>query len=317
MKNFIKLGQLNGLLLGLFLLATPAQAQYYRSSGKVELGLGVGPMFALTDLGGSAGIGRSFLKDLDLPRTKPSVGVYVTAHPAEWLGIRVAATLGGVAADDADAPSNGGAEERRLERNLHFRSKIQEAYAAIEFYPTAIFEQDNELTGKFRPYGLAGVGIFHFNPEVKDVDGSWVKTHGLRLEGQGFPEYPNSKPYQLTQMNLIGGFGFKYYINESMYLGTEVVYRKLMTDYLDDASQNYYIDPIHFDKYLPEEQAIQARRLHYRATYSYPSSRPYGELEGRGDPTENDSYFNTTIRLGWRLGASSGRTPRGQLCPVF
>ena len=318
MKNQTTKGRLMSLLLGLLIFTLPVQAQYYGGNGKIEIGLGVGPMFALTDLGGSAGIGRGFLKDLDVPQAKASAGVYVTAHPTEWFGIRVAATIGSVAANDADAPNKGGAEIFRIERNLHFRSTIKEAYAAIEFYPTVFFEQYTELVGKFRPYGVAGIGVYNFNPEVRDVDGSWVKTQALRLEGQGFAEYPNSKPYELTQINLIGGIGFKYYVSNTMYIGTEVLYRKLMTDYLDDVSQAYYIDPIHFDQYLPAAQAEQARRLYYRGTFSYPTTRPYSEFEQRGDPTQNDSYFSTTVRLGFRLGGNgNGKTPRGQRCPVF
>lgn len=318
MKNQTNWGPQIALLIGLFFALSPAQAQYGRGNGKVEIGLGAGPMFFLGDLGGSAGIGRGFLKDLDLPNAKFSTGVYVTVHPTEWLGLRIAGTLGSVTANDADAPNKGGAEMDRKERNLHFRSKIQEAYAALEFYPTVFLEQYSDLFGKLRPYGLAGVGIYHFNPEVQDIDGSWVKTKPLRLEGQGFAEYPNSKPYELTQLNLIGGIGIKYYVSENMYVGTEVVYRKLLTDYVDDVSQDSYIDPIYFDQYLPAAAAEQARRLYYRGTYSYPTTRPYSEFQQRGDPKQNDSYFSTTIRLGWRLGGEgSGRTPRGQRCPIF
>ena len=104
MKNQTTKGRLMSLLLGLLIFTLPVQAQYYGGNGKIEIGLGVGPMFALTDLGGSAGIGRGFLKDLDVPQAKASAGIYVTAHPTEWFGIRVAATIGSVAANDADAP---------------------------------------------------------------------------------------------------------------------------------------------------------------------------------------------------------------------
>jgi hypothetical protein len=91
-----------------------------------------------------------------------------------------------------------------------------------------------------------------------------------------------------------------------------------MTDYLDDVSQDHYIDPIYFDQNLPAAQAEQARRLFYRGTYSYPTTRPYSEFQQRGDPKQNDSYFSTTIRLGFRLGGQGiGRTPRGQRCPIF
>jgi hypothetical protein len=318
MKNQTTFKRALGLLAGLLIAVSPVDAQYYSNKGKVEFGIGAGPMFALTDLGGSAGIGRGFLKDLDIPQAKPSATISLAVHPTEWLGLRVSGTIGSVAANDADAPNRGGAEMDRIQRNLHFRSKVQEAHVAIEFYPTVFFERYEGLAGKLRPYGIAGVGVFHFNPEVKDDDGSWVKTHPLRLEGQGFAEYPNSKPYQLTQFNLISGIGFKYYLSDKFYVGTELIYRKLFTDYLDDVSQDHYIDPMYFDQYLSPAQAQQARRLYYRGTYSDPASRNPSTYQQRGDPKQNDSFFNTTIRLGLRLGGDgNGKTPRGQRCPVF
>ncbi|MBK7181465.1 MAG: hypothetical protein IPH89_00260 [Bacteroidetes bacterium] len=203
----------------------------------------------------------------------------------------------------------------RRERNLHFRSKISEAYAAVEIYPTFFLEKYDGLKGKLRPYFLAGVGIYHFDPETKDVDGSWVKVAPLRLEGQGFAEYPDSKPYKLTQKNVLGGVGFKYYIKENAYIGFEILHRKLFTDYVDDVSHNYYIDPIYFDQYLSAADAVKARRLYYRGIYSFPATRPYEEFAERGDPKENDAYFSSIIRFGWRIG---GIDATKQLkCPVF
>ena len=299
----------------LFSLQSSSQS-IHSANGKFELGLGVGPIFFLGDLGGSAGVGRSFVKDLDFPLTKLNKGLYFTYYPTEWVGLRIAANVGQLEGDDAQAPSKGGWEEDRKYRNLHFRSDIQEAYAALEFYPTVFFEQYDGLQGKFRPYAIGGAGIFHFNPQAKDVDGQWVDLAPLKLEGQGFPQYPDSKPYELTQMNLLAGFGFKYYIKENMYLGLEILHRKLFTDYVDDVSHNYYIDPIHFDANLPPAQAAQARRMYYRGTYTFPTTRPYEEFAYRGDPKQNDSYFSSIIRFGWRIGQSNPSLKQLK-CPVF
>lgn len=285
-------------------------------NGKFELGLGIGPMFFLGDLGGSAGVGKTFVKDLDFPLTKLCKGLYLNYYPTEFIGIRVAGNLGYLEGDDAEAPAKGGAEEDRKYRNLHFKSKISEVYAAIEIYPTYFLERYDGLQGKLRPYFLAGAGIYHFDPEVKDVDGSWVKTAPLRLEGQGFAEYPDSKPYKLTQKNVVAGLGFKYYIKENSYIGFEVLHRKLFTDYVDDVSQNYYIDPIYFDQYLSAADAIKARRLYYRGTYTFPTSRPYEEFAERGDPKENDAYFSSILRFGWRIGGGDARSKQLK-CPVF
>jgi hypothetical protein len=285
-------------------------------NGKFEIGLGIGPMFFLGDLGGSQGVGKTFVKDLDFPLTKLSKGLYLNFYPTEMLGLRIAGNLGALEGDDSEAPTTPGRHLDRHDRNLHFRSQIWEAYAALEIYPTVFLEQYDGLAGKLRPYALAGAGIFHFDPEAKDVDGSWVKLQPLRLEGQGFSQYPDSKPYELTQKNLLVGGGFKYYLKESFYVGFEILHRKLFTDYVDDVSHDYYIDPIHFDQYLPAADAARARRLFYRGIYSFPSTRPYEEFAERGDPKENDAYFSGIIRFGWRINGNNG--PLRQLrCPVF
>lgn len=285
-------------------------------NGKLELGLGIGPMFFLGDLGGTEGVGKTFIKDLNLPLTKLSKGLYLNYYPSEWFGVRVAGNLGYVEGDDAQAPAKGGDEEDRKYRNLSFKSKISEVYAALEIYPTYFLEKYDGLQGKLRPYVLAGVGMYHFDPQTKDVDGSWVKLAPLHLEGQGFSQYPDSKPYKLTQKNLLAGFGFKYYLKENMYLGFEILHRKLFTDYVDDVSHNYYIDPIYFDQNLSAADAVKARRLYYRGVYSFPATRPYEEFAERGDPKENDAYFSSILRFGWRIGGIDARSKQLK-CPVF
>ncbi|MEQ1676961.1 MAG: outer membrane beta-barrel protein [Chitinophagaceae bacterium] len=302
-------------LLTLYSLQSSSQS-ISTGDGKFEIGLGLGPMFFLGDLGGSAGVGKTFIKDLDLPLTKLNKGLYINYYPTEWFGLRLAGNLGYVEGDDAQAPAKGGAEMDRRERGLNFRSKIKEAYVGIELYPTYFLEKYDGLQGKFRPYIVGGIGIYNFNPETKDVDGSWVKTAPLRLEGQGFAEYPDSKPYKLTQKNLLIGFGVKYYLKENMYIGLEILHRKLFTDYVDDVSHDYYIDPIYFDTYLSPAQAEMARRLYFRGTYSFPTSYPtYQEFAERGDPKENDAFFSSIIRLGWRI--NNNASTKQLKCPVF
>ncbi len=316
MRTHLLKVRLSVLVCFLSFLTTSTKAQSITTgNGKVEIGLGIGPMFFLGDLGGSAGAGKTFIKDLDLPLTKLNKGLYLNYYPAEWIGFRLAGNLGFVEGDDAQAPAKGGQEMDRRERNLNFRSKINEAYAAVEFYPTFFLEKYDGLLGKLRPYVLGGAGVFHFNPEVRDVDGSWVKTAPLRLEGQGFAEYPDSKPYKLTQLNVLVGFGAKYYIKENMYLGLEILHRKLFTDYVDDVSHDYYIDPIYFDQYLSAADAQKARRLYYRGTYSFPTTQPYQTFAERGDPKQNDAYFSTILRMGWRLGGNAAT--KHLKCPVF
>ncbi len=317
MRTSVPTVRLSVLICLLTLYSISSHSQSISSSnGKFELGLGLGPMFFVGDLGGNAGAGKTFIKDLDLPLTKLNKGVYFNYYATEWFGFRIAGNLGYVEGDDAQAPDNkGGAELDRRERGLNFRSKIKEAYAAIEFYPTYFFEKYDGLLGKIRPYFVAGAGIYNFNPETRDVDGSWVKTAPLKLEGQGFSQYPDSKPYKLTQKNLLGGFGVKYYMKENLYVGLEILHRKLFTDYVDDVSHDHYIDPIHFDSNLSPADAVIARRLYYRGTYSFPASRPYEEFAERGDPKQNDAFFSSILRMGWRI--NNNASTKYLKCPVF
>jgi len=287
-------------------------------NGKVEFAIGVGPMFFLGDLGGSGGVGKPFVKDVDFPMTKLAKSLYLSYHPSEAIGFRVSLNHGVLEGDDAEAPNKGGAEVDRLERNLSFKSSIWEGYIAAEIYPTIFFENFDGLIGKFRPYGVIGFGVFKMNPKA-NLNGEWVPLQPLHLEGQGMAEYPDSKPYKLIQQEVPMGFGFKYYVKDNMYLGLELLHRQLFTDHVDDVSADHYIDPIYFNSYLSAGDAAKASQLYYRGTYADPTQRP-PSVAGyqRGDPTENDAFFSTNIRIGWRLNSAGDKASRRQLrCPVF
>ncbi|RYY52966.1 MAG: hypothetical protein EOO09_19645 [Chitinophagaceae bacterium] len=289
-------------------------------NGKYEIGVGIGPTFFLGDLGGNAGTGKGFVKDVNFPLTRLSFGLHANYYPTEFLGFRFALNKATLEGNDAETPNKGGAEVDRLQRNLSFRTSVIEAYAAAEFYPTVFFEQYDGLQGKFRPYGVAGIGLMKFNPKAKDIDGSWVALQPLHLEGQGMAEYPESKPYKLMQMEVPMGIGFKYYLKENMYVGMEVLHRVLFTDHVDDVSADHYIDESLFAQYLPAAQAAQAQRLYYRGTYSSTGTAINVQNLQRGDPTDNDAFFSTVLRFGWRLNDRNdpGIRARRQLrCPVF
>ena len=311
------------LICAFLLLGSAVKAQSLSlANGRLEIGAGIGPMFFLGDLGGSLGRGKTFIKDLDFPLTKLNKGLYINIYPAEWLGFRLAGNISYLEGDDAQAPNKGGDERIRQQRNLKFKSNLQEAYAAVEVYPTVFFEEYDGLTHKIRPYLVGGVGVFHFNPQGEYIkpDGTteWVDLHPLKLEGQGMKEYPDRKPYSLTQMNLLMGGGIKYYLNETFYVGFEILHRKTFTDYVDDVSTKY-IDPRYFDQYLTPTQAAHARQLMYRENiYNPGTSRRYINTQ-RGDPKENDAYFSSILRFGWRLGGDAmSKLKKKQLkCPVY
>src|SRR5690348_1602823 len=257
--------------------------------GKWEVGLGFGPMFFLGDLGGTAGIGKPFVKDLDFPLTNLGKSIYVNYYAADWLGFRLSLNQGVLKGNDAEAPNKGGAEVDRLLRNLSFKSNVIDAYVAAEIYPTVFLEKYEEMKGKLRPYALIGAGMFKFNPKAK-LDGQWVALQPLHLEGQGWAEYPDRKNYKLTQTEIVMGFGVKYWLKENFYIGFDLTHRDTETDYIDDVSTGY-VDPNLFNTHLSAADAAKARRLYYRGLYSSAVTNP-GNIQTfqRGDPTENDAF---------------------------
>lgn len=283
--------------------------------GLVEFGANIGPMFFMGDLGGNAGRGKGFLKDMNTAMVKMSKGVYVSVYPQEWIGFRLSLNHGQVEGADSTIQDKGGEEINRMVRNLHFRSNLTELYAAAEIYPSVLFERFDGLQGKFRPYGLAGVGVFRFNPQgqFENTDGTkqWVNLKPLRLEGQGMKEFPDRPEYSLTQIEIPLGMGFKWYPSETMFVGFEVVHRTTFTDYIDDVSRDY-IDPILYEKYLEPEQTAVAFQMYNRG-YGALSRPTVGE--GRGNSQNNDSFFSSTIRLGWRINTTG--IPRQAMCPRF
>src|SRR6202035_1025577 len=94
-----------------------------------EVGLTIGPMVFLGDLGGHAGKGTTFIKDYNFATTKLAVGAYFTAYPAQWLGFRFSLNYGNIEGDDGIIQPKGGDEVTRLNRNLNFRSAILEGTA--------------------------------------------------------------------------------------------------------------------------------------------------------------------------------------------
>ncbi len=283
-----------------------------------EAGIQVGPSNFLGDLGGNAGKGTGFLKDHQFKTTRFLGGIFAEAYPSEVIGIRFALNFGSVEGDDAFTKANGGIEESRKARNLNFKSSIQEFLVFAEVYPFVFFEYEpTDVYHKLRPYFLAGVGAFHFNPKGKDpVTGDWVALRPLQTEGQGFPEYPDRKQYSLWQVNIPFGVGIKYFITENTTLSFEIIERLANSDKVDDVSKTY-IDPALFYAHMPAAQAALAERMSNKAVDAY--SRPgYGPGDKRGTSTNNDAYFSAGIKLGFRLFTGSDRSWRNSTrCPVI
>jgi hypothetical protein len=288
----------------------------------VEGGFTVGPIVFLGDLGGHAGKGTTFIKDYNFATTKLAIGAFAEMYPQQWLGLRLSLNYGSIEGSDGLIKGGGGEEETRIDRNLDFRSKILEGTLTGEFYPTVFFEDEpDDVTGRLRPYGLIGLGVYHFNPQglySSPTEGQiWVDLKPLHTEGEGFSEYPDRKNYSLIQLNIPLGAGIKYYFTENLNVSFELIHRKLFTDYVDDVSTRY-VDPTLFTKYLSPSQAIIATAMANKSPLKNVPNSGYQTGDKRGDPTQNDAYFTFGFKVAFRInGSSETRWRNSTHCPLL
>lgn len=310
-------------VLGFFALMSNSFAQ-----GKLEVGLNFGPSNFLGDLGGTAGKGATFLKDNNWSMTRIMKGAMISYNSNGFLGVRLAINIGRLEGADSVIKGIGGMEEARRTRNQHFRSPLIEGYAALEIYPTALLDGDNEdMMHKIRPYGILGVGVFKFNPQGQYIDpttgqAQWVNLQALRTEGQGMGKYANREVYNLTQFNIPYGVGVKYYISDRVNLAFEIVNRKTFTDYIDDVSTTYIAQQDFYDFFganSPQAEIAAQMSNKSQLLTGGLNRAGYEAGEKRGTPTNNDSYYASTFKLGIRLGSSEygSSMRRSTHCPIL
>ncbi|HVZ57532.1 MAG TPA: DUF6089 family protein [Chitinophagaceae bacterium] len=240
-------------------------------------------------------------------QSRGAVGVTLNYDYSEHLSFRAGYTHAGVSANDKFSTN-----AEHLKRNLSFFSALDEFSLIGEYYPISLRDQ------RYSPYFFAGLAVFHFNPYTYDTTGRKYYLKPLSTEGEGLPQYPGVKPYNLTQLAIPFGAGIKFVLSDRVRLGLEFGVRKLFTDYLDDVSGNY-ADPAD----LLAARGPKAVELSYRG----------GEVPG-GDPTypdkgkqrgsaKKDWYYIGGLHLTYSLGTGGGggglnlfRSLRGTGCPA-
>ncbi len=307
MKKVIVVFGLIGFMLGIM---QKVEAQYYFYDNNTydnpltfEAGASIGFMNCLTDLGGRKGIGKKFIKDLNMGKTSIAGSVYLHALYKYQFGIRAEATFGQIKADDKVLEKVKASTFGRYDRNLSFRSKITEFSLIAEAHPLFIFrsyddEYDREPPS-FSPYLLGGVGFFSFKPQAQR-GGQWVDLQPLSTEGQGFIEYPDRKQYKLNQLNIPLGLGVKYELSSQLNVRAEFIYRKLNTDYLDDVSSEY-IDPTVYSNYFTGAKLTNALLLNDRQ-YELNPGHVTTPGDQRGNSSNNDAYFTFNLKIGYVFG---------------
>ena len=280
---------------------------YYDNPVVYEFGASIGGMNCFTDLGGRKGIGKKFVKDLNLKNTQLCGSIYFNAMYNNAVGLRLEGTFGQIVAYDSILKKDAASTFGRYERNLSFRSIISEIMLVTELHPLYIFGNfEDRDPPRLSPYLVAGIGYFSFNPQAK-LNNTWVNLQPLHLEGQGFTEYPDRKEYKLKQINIPVGGGVKYELSPLFNVRAEVVYRILNTDYLDDVSEIDYVDPALFPNYLTGTKLNQALLLYDRRYELDPNNNGPGE---RGHANHKDSYFTFNLKIGLVIGRERIRNNR-------
>jgi len=195
-------------------------------------------------------------KPITLDQSSLAIGAGLKYDWTEHIAFRTGFMYGRIGADDKRNKAS-------LQfRNLNFQSKVFEWNVLGEY---TLFDLNDK---KLSPFAFAGLAIFHFNPYTYDSLGTKYFLKPLSTEGQGLPEYPDRKPYKLTQFSIPFGVGVKFKVTDNVVLGYEFGLRKTFFDYLDDISKNYVDQTA-----LLNGRGPKAVELAYRA----------GELKG-GDP---------------------------------
>ncbi|WP_018611982.1 DUF6089 family protein [Segetibacter koreensis] len=198
-------------------------------------------------------------------------------------------------------------------RNLNFKTLIQELTLMGEYDFADLSLQ------RFTPYVFAGIGVFHFSPYTLDSAGNKVFLVGLSTEGQGLSEYHDRKVYKKTQLNIPYGAGIKYALSDDVYVGFELGFRKLFTDYLDDVSSTYVDRNVLLTSKGPQAVQYAFRGDELKPPLPYPAA---GAL--RGNSKKKDYYYYGQFRISFRMpwfdkegSRTDKRNKRGLGCPSW
>ena len=218
--------------------------------------------------------------------SKATLGISVRQSLNRWISFR-----GGFAVGHLDAADHYNRDYLKT-RNLSFNTTIKEASIGLE---ASLLDLS---TTRFSPYVFGDIVLYHFNPWAYDMSGKKVFLQPLSTEGQGLSQFPEQKPYKLTQIALGFGFGARYAINDNINIGVELLQRKTFTDHLDDVS-SIYVD----QNVLLQAKGAKAVEMAYRGD-EIPGGLPYpNHGVQRGTPSEMDWYYFFGVNFEIKLSA--------------
>jgi len=335
----------------IFLLASTSNAQRWKQY-RYDIFAGIGTSNFMGDLGGGASDAAHFLgvRDLDATATRPGFHVGMRYKLLSMVTTKVQFNYAFLNGNDSRSGSFG-----RYTRNLAFRTPIYELSTQLEYFflPEKVSSR-YQISSGFRnllsAYVFVGVGAFYFNPKAKGPDNKWYALQPLGTEGQGwvsdYYSYVGSngtivgtrseatdsilvkvkKPYSRVALALPLGIGIKYTLTRYISLGVELSARYTSTDYLDDASGNYFNFEDAVDRNLipgnKDDYALNtyfADRHYTVVNYDTQeviapdesgwSAYPLGRGM-RGSASYNDAYMFLNITVYYKLSSTRSGLPK-------
>ncbi|RMF28516.1 MAG: hypothetical protein D6765_05925 [Bacteroidetes bacterium] len=239
----------------------------------LEAGLLLGGANYLGDLSNNSS--RLYLKE-----TRAAFGAFGRYNLNDFINFRLGANIAWIGGEDANVDN----DESIRQRNLSFRSRILEGSLTVEW--NILGYQPYALARTLSPYLFGGIAVTNFNPKAR-YQGRWVELQPLGTEGQGMEQFPDRKPYRLTELSVPFGVGVKYALTDKWNLGFEIGARRSFTDYLDDVSTTYveYGELLAGNGELAAALGNRTGELSGGEPVSVPTGTP------RGDDNPADWYF--------------------------
>ena len=247
------------------------------------------------EVGGFAG-SSGYMGDINPLRpykfTDFALGGQIKRNFDGYWSLKLAAMHGNIRADDAKSLSL-----QQRDRNLKFYSPLTEITLQTEFNFFNYLPGLLPISGSRRlsPFLFTGVGVVKFNPKT-NLNGNVYQLQKYVTESVNL-----SDAYKTYALTIPYGAGIKYNLKGNWNLITELGYRTVFTDYLDDVSGKYP-DLILLDPNDP----LTAGRIEL----SDPSEFKIGvAATQRGDYRKKDTYMF--------VGFSLTYTFNSRKCPTF
>jgi hypothetical protein len=208
-------------------------------------------------------------------------GAFMRFNYNRRLGVKVGVLGTTIEAHDADSD-----DAWRQNRNLHFRNRIIEGSAVVEFNYKDY--QLGDTYDAFSPYLFAGLSVYSHMPTAM-VGEQWLELQPLGTEGQGTTG--GAQRYATTGLAIPFGLGFKWNIARFTAVNFEWGMRRTFTDYLDDVSGYYPSSAV-----LEDELGDLAERLSDQRVFVDGSvADPIGQQRGEGSFADRFGVLSISI----------------------